>query len=88
MFNNRKKMWIVLVSLLIVSIFIGNGLGNYFFNSASMTKQGVSSNQTWTCAMHPQIRKDGQGKCPVCAMSLVPVQFEEPTRKERTIKYW
>ena len=27
----------------------------------------------WTCAMHPQIRQPGPGKCPICGMDLVPV---------------
>ncbi|MBN1133243.1 MAG: efflux RND transporter periplasmic adaptor subunit [Bacteroidales bacterium] len=27
----------------------------------------------WTCSMHPQIRQDKPGKCPICAMDLVPV---------------
>jgi len=27
----------------------------------------------WTCAMHPQIRKNGPGKCPICGMELIPV---------------
>jgi len=27
----------------------------------------------WTCAMHPQIRRDRAGKCPLCGMELVPV---------------
>jgi Cu(I)/Ag(I) efflux system membrane fusion protein len=27
----------------------------------------------WTCSMHPQIRKNGPGKCPLCSMPLVPV---------------
>ncbi|MDR0814993.1 MAG: efflux RND transporter periplasmic adaptor subunit [Bacteroidales bacterium] len=30
--------------------------------------------QTWTCSMHPQIRQDKPGKCPLCAMDLIPVQ--------------
>jgi len=38
--------------------------------------------------MHPQIRKTEKGKCPICAMNLIPVQSEEVTSKERTIKYW
>jgi Cu(I)/Ag(I) efflux system membrane fusion protein len=29
--------------------------------------------ETWTCAMHPQIRMDKPGKCPICAMDLVQV---------------
>ena len=28
----------------------------------------------WTCSMHPQIRRDGPGDCPICGMDLVPVQ--------------
>ncbi len=29
--------------------------------------------EMWTCAMHPQIRQPKPGKCPICAMDLVPV---------------
>ena len=28
----------------------------------------------WTCSMHPQIRQDKPGKCPICAMDLIPVR--------------
>ncbi len=27
----------------------------------------------WTCSMHPQIRQPKSGKCPICAMDLIPV---------------
>ena len=27
----------------------------------------------WTCPMHPQIRRDGPGACPICGMALEPV---------------
>ena len=27
----------------------------------------------WTCSMHPQIRLDHPGQCPICGMDLVPV---------------
>lgn len=30
----------------------------------------------WTCPMHPQIREDGPGTCPICGMALEP---ENPT---------
>ncbi|MFH1532196.1 MAG: efflux RND transporter periplasmic adaptor subunit [Pseudomonadota bacterium] len=30
--------------------------------------------QIFTCAMHPQIRQDGPGICPICNMELVPVK--------------
>jgi Cu(I)/Ag(I) efflux system membrane fusion protein len=28
---------------------------------------------TWTCSMHPQIKQDKPGQCPICAMDLVPL---------------
>ncbi|WP_460166779.1 efflux RND transporter periplasmic adaptor subunit [Thermostilla marina] len=28
----------------------------------------------WTCSMHPQIRSPKPGKCPICAMDLIPVK--------------
>lgn len=28
----------------------------------------------WTCAMHPQIRMDKPGQCPICGMDLIPLQ--------------
>lgn len=28
----------------------------------------------WTCSMHPQIRMDEPGLCPLCAMDLIPLQ--------------
>ena len=30
----------------------------------------------WTCPMHPEIRRDGPGQCPICGMALEPL---EPT---------
>ena len=33
----------------------------------------------WTCTMHPQIRRDRPGQCPICGMALEPL---EPTLEE------
>lgn len=34
----------------------------------------IVEKQTWTCSMHPQIRKDEPGQCPICAMDLIPLR--------------
>ena len=34
----------------------------------------VSNATIWTCAMHPQIRMDKPGKCPICGMDLIPLK--------------
>jgi CopA family copper-resistance protein len=36
----------------------------YFFGSAQ-------TKEIWTCPMHPQIKMDKPGKCPICGMTLV-----------------
>ncbi|MDV3257070.1 MAG: heavy metal translocating P-type ATPase [Sphingomonas sp.] len=33
----------------------------------------------WTCPMHPEIRRDGPGQCPICGMALEPL---EPSLEE------
>ncbi|HEX2922356.1 MAG TPA: efflux RND transporter periplasmic adaptor subunit [Bacteroidales bacterium] len=30
-------------------------------------------NEIWTCSMHPQIRMEEPGKCPICGMDLIPL---------------
>lgn len=32
---------------------------------------------TWTCAMHPQIKREEPGLCPICAMELTPLEETE-----------
>ena len=32
-----------------------------------------AKHQIWTCAMHPQIRMNAPGKCPICGMELIPL---------------
>ncbi len=34
----------------------------------------------WTCPMHPQVKENGPGKCPICSMDLVPVYKKESGR--------
>jgi Cu(I)/Ag(I) efflux system membrane fusion protein len=33
----------------------------------------------WTCSMHPQIQLPKPGKCPICAMDLIPLEAPDPT---------
>jgi Cu+-exporting ATPase len=39
----------------------------------------VAAAVVWTCPMHPEIRRDGPGACPICGMALEPL---EPTAEE------
>ena len=61
--------------LLILGIFIGwivfhpsNKIEEKHDNSAEVVQGTI-----WTCAMHPQIRMDKPGLCPICGMELIPL---------------
>lgn len=74
--------------LLILAVFVTGLLAGWllFRNSgsgepghtgtgtASVHDHGEEEEATWTCSMHPQIRQDGPGQCPICGMDLVPLQ--------------
>jgi P-type Cu+ transporter len=47
----------------------------------------------WTCPMHPEIRRDGPGTCPICGMALEPAEpsLEEgpnPELIDMTRRFW
>lgn len=41
-------------------------------HEAEVTEEGDT---VWTCSMHPQIRMDKPGTCPLCAMDLIPLNL-------------
>jgi len=61
-------------------LLAGLFLGWLFFHSPKAVKDehnhsaAETKKQLWTCAMHPQIRLDHPGKCPICGMELIPLQ--------------
>lgn len=36
-----------------------------------------SADEVWTCSMHPSVREDGPGSCPICGMDLIPAASQE-----------
>ncbi|MGH8530759.1 MAG: efflux RND transporter periplasmic adaptor subunit [Nevskiales bacterium] len=44
---------------------------------------------TYTCPMHPQVKSDKPGNCPICGMKLVKAkQSETPAKQEPRVLYW
>lgn len=60
-------------------VVIGLFIGWAIFHSSEQKEEthNHSADETkteiWTCSMHPQIRMDKPGKCPICAMDLIPL---------------
>jgi len=72
---NKNK--VLKYSLLTLIFAAGVFAGKLIFGSHhEHTEQTAaeSESQVWTCSMHPQIRQDKPGKCPLCAMDLIPVK--------------
>ncbi len=39
----------------------------------------------WTCSMHPEVRSDTEGNCPICGMNLIPVQKHKALESEGSL---
>ncbi len=68
--NNRiLQFTLVLAAGLLLGwlLFGGNGTDTHQ-HTDEVTKETV-----YTCSMHPQIRQNEPGKCPICGMDLIPV---------------
>ena len=47
-----------------------------YLSAAPRAEAIAAPGAMWTCPMHPEIRRDGPGTCPICGMALEP---EEPS---------
>jgi Cu(I)/Ag(I) efflux system membrane fusion protein len=46
----------------------------------------VDENGVWTCSMHPQIRQNEPGSCPICGMALIPLEDDSGGEDALAIK--
>ena len=47
----------------------------------------IESSIVWTCPMHPQVKQDEPGECPICGMDLVEEEVSsEPAATERVLR--
>ena len=73
----------------IAALVIGLALGWVFFGGSSNTappQTGIAEHdhagedlsadraEIWTCSMHPQIKMDEAGQCPICGMDLIQLE--------------
>ncbi len=73
----KFKKYILPATLIIVSLIIGFWIGRtpstQHIDEATHQHIEETTNQIWTCSMHPQIRMDKPGDCPICGMDLIPL---------------
>ncbi|MEC5128107.1 efflux RND transporter periplasmic adaptor subunit [Verrucomicrobiales bacterium BCK34] len=51
----------------------GNGGHDHSAPDGSSGEGGEAKSGVWTCSMHPQVKQPNPGKCPICAMDLIPL---------------
>ncbi len=67
----KKYKIVVYVLLFAVGVLVGYLLFSPPSSNSNTSKETTISQ--YTCSMHPQIRQDKPGKCPLCGMDLTPV---------------
>mgnify|MGYP003671819653 FL=1 len=73
-----------IIRIAVTTLFVGLLLGWFFFGGSK--NDTVSEHQhdsemvgetIWTCSMHPQIRQNEPGDCPICGMELIPLENDD-----------
>ncbi|MCR9098925.1 MAG: efflux RND transporter periplasmic adaptor subunit [bacterium] len=66
--------------LILIALLVGLGAGYLLFGGGAAAPETAHHHEagasdaagtTWTCSMHPQIRRDEPGDCPICGMDLI-----------------
>jgi len=85
--NILKNTWILLIIVLIIGFTIGKltnsttpKLNESTDNHLPQGEEGRGS--IWTCSMHPQIRMEKPGKCPICGMELIPAEDNQQAKAD------
>ena len=73
-----------IISIAVTTLFVGLLLGWFFFGGSKNTTVDEHQHDSemvgetiWTCSMHPQIRQNEPGDCPICGMELIPLENDD-----------
>lgn len=73
------KKYILYAGILVGGILLGwiiFGGGSANSKDAKTSSNSTEEAQIWTCSMHPQIRLPEPGDCPICGMTLIPLESD------------
>jgi len=88
--GNRQRLRRNKISLLLIAfclLLIGlSACNEQKKEDHSHHQQPATSNQFYTCPMHPQILRDKPGKCPICGMELVKKETDGQISTDLTLE--
>lgn len=71
----KNKKLLKAAGILVIGILLGWLLfGGGETKAENHNHTDAEIEQIWTCSMHPQIRKNEPGLCPICGMDLIPLE--------------
>lgn len=78
----NKKNILIALAILVIGLMLGWLIKPSSESTSNHQTIESSDDHIWTCSMHPQIRQNEPGDCPICGMDLVPLETsgngEEP----------
>ena len=77
--NLNRSTVIIAISTLAIGLILGwliFGGSEKSSENERIHNAGEAKETIWTCSMHPQIRKNEPGDCPICGMDLIPLESE------------
>ncbi len=81
--NILKAIGILCIGILLGSLIFG---GSDTPKSEHNHKEEQVTKTIWTCSMHPQIRMDKPGKCPLCGMELIPLESNKSVANTNAVQ--
>lgn len=79
--TSDKKTIIIASATLLVGLLAGwlffGGTRSISHDDHDQVKTEVTGETVWTCSMHPQVRQNEPGDCPICGMDLIPLDDDQ-----------
>ena len=76
-----KKTLIIAAATLVIGLLAGwlifGGNKSNSHDDHEHVKTEINGETVWTCSMHPQIRQNEPGDCPICGMDLIPLDDDQ-----------
>ncbi|OHD54006.1 MAG: hypothetical protein A2096_11260 [Spirochaetes bacterium GWF1_41_5] len=72
----KKKLVVLMLCLSALNLLLISCTGKKTENHAGHEQKSVKTEsgiEYFTCSMHPSVKSDKPGKCPICGMELIPV---------------
>lgn len=88
LFSNKYLRGVLLIAsgLLLGWIFFHNSAPDKSGKTTEVHEHADEGKEVWTCSMHPQIRKDEPGDCPICGMDLIPLPKSDAVMDDQAIE--